>query len=650
MRQCWSFRRIGRSLLCSERNPVASTFKTNPEKLSELLAKCESGKLQLPDFQRSWVWDIDRLTSLLASVSKGFPVGALMALESGGVVSFHPRPIEGAASAASTAPAELLLDGQQRITSLYQAAKRSESVDTTSVSGKKLRRWFYFDMEKALDHFCPREEAIIAVPEDKMIRSDFGRVIELDLSSPAKEYELLHFPVCKVFNTLDWLLGYNEFWSSRADGKEKMDLFRSFNDAIIKSFTEFDIPVITLAKDTSKEAVCIVFEKVNTGGKPLDAFELITAIYASDGYELRKDWFGDKDADGILGRLKEAARPGEAKVGILAGVQPTDFLHVISLYHTRELRKKAAAEGKTGKELPQVTGTRAALLDLPLDAYRKYKDVAEDGFKRAAKFLFSLNIFRVKDLPYQSQIVPLAAILGDLKDEADPAARRAMLKQWYWCGVFGELYGSTTETRVAKDFIEVGPWLEGGTQLPSTVYDAQFRVDRLKSMRMRLSAAYKGVNALLMLEGSLDWRTGKEFGHAVFFEEAVDIHHVFPQKWCKAHGIDRKVYDSIINKTPLSKRTNIVVSGDPPSTYLERLEKGIGKDSPIARADLDAYIERHLIDPILMRADNFEDFMNDRQDRLIKLIERAIGKSASHEQVTEEEEEEGFEEVDELGS
>ncbi len=573
-----------------------------------------------------------------------------MALESGGIVSFHPRPIEGAAGASLVTPLELLLDGQQRVTSLYQAALRSEVVDTETVSGKKLRRWFYFDMEKALDLSCPREEAIVAVPEDKMIRSDFGRVIELDLSSPAKEFEHLHFPLCKVFNTLDWLLGYNAFWTSRADGGEKMDLFRSFNDAIIKSFTEFDIPVITLAKDTSKEAVCIVFEKVNTGGKPLDAFELITAIYASDGYELRKDWFGDKVVDGIYHRLREASRPGEAKVGILSGVEPTDFLHVISLFHTRELRRRAEAEGKTGKELPQVTGTRAALLDLPLDAYRKYKDVAEDGFKRAAKFLFSLNIFRVKDLPYQSQIVPLAAILGDLKDEADPAARKSKLVQWYWCGVFGELYGSTTETRVAKDFIEVGPWLESPTQAPSTVYDAQFRVDRLKSMRMRLSAAYKGVNALLMLEGSLDWRTGKEFGHAVFFDEAVDIHHVFPQKWCKTHGIERTVYDSIINKTPLSKRTNIVVSGDAPSTYLQRLEKGIGKDSSIARADLETYVTSHLIDPNLLRVDKFDDFMSDRQERLIKLIERAIGKSASREQVTEEEGEEGFDEVDDLAS
>lgn len=51
-------------------------FKTNPILLGELLTDCEKGKLQLPDFQRSWVWDEERIRSLIASVSRAFPVGA----------------------------------------------------------------------------------------------------------------------------------------------------------------------------------------------------------------------------------------------------------------------------------------------------------------------------------------------------------------------------------------------------------------------------------------------------------------------------------------------------------------------------------------------------------------------------------------------
>src|SRR5438874_5413519 len=100
---------------------AGSTFKTNPYDLQELLKNCENGILQLPDFQRSWVWDEDRIKSLIASISRAFPVGALMSLEAGGPVTFKPRPIEGAPiEAKQVFPQSLLLDGQQRLTSLYQ--------------------------------------------------------------------------------------------------------------------------------------------------------------------------------------------------------------------------------------------------------------------------------------------------------------------------------------------------------------------------------------------------------------------------------------------------------------------------------------------------------------------------------------------------
>ena len=81
---------------------------------------------------------------------------------------------------------------------------------------------------------------------------------------------------------------------------------------------------------------------------------------------------------------------------------------------------------------------------------------------RAAKFLHMLHIYRIFDLPYKSQIVPLASILADIGDAWEHDSNRATLIQWYWNGVFGELYGSAVETRIARDFMEVPPWLNSG--------------------------------------------------------------------------------------------------------------------------------------------------------------------------------------------
>jgi hypothetical protein len=606
---------------------AGSTFQTNPHDLSKLLDDCHSGVIQLPDFQRSWVWDEDRIKSLIASISRAFPVGALMSLDTGGPVNFKPRPIEGApAEAKQLSPQSLLLDGQQRMTSLYQVTLRNKVVETVTPKKKKVKRWFYIDIRKALDPAIDREESIIGVPEDRVIRTDFGREVVMDLSSPDQEYATLMYPVSKVFDWDKWQDGFDRYWKGDQNEATREE-FRTFKRQILENFKYYRLPVIALDRSTSKEAVCVVFEKVNTGGKPLDAFELVTAMYAAAGHELRKDWFGDDVKPGRHRRFTEALRPAGQESGIIAAVANTDFLQAVSLFYTRDRRRAAEAAGKQGKELPAVTGNRQALLNLPLEGYKKYEAQVERGFIQAAKFLHMLHIYRIFDLPYQSQIVPLAAILADIGDAWEHDANRAKLAQWYWNGVFGELYGSTVETRIAKDFTEVPAWLKGGHE-PSTVSETIFRADRLKTMRMRLSAAYKGVNALLMKEGAQDFRSGQKFDHTVFFGENVDIHHIFPQDWCKKQGIKPTVFDSIINKTPLSYKTNRIIGGVAPSEYIAKLESGNAATPAIDSTRLDGYLTSHLIDPSLLRSDSFEAFMADRQKRLLALIEAATGKAA----------------------
>jgi hypothetical protein len=135
---------------------------------------------------------------------------------------------------------------------------------------------------------------------------------------------------------------------------------------------------------------------------------------------------------------------------------------------------------------------------------------------------------------------------------------------------------------------EAAYWMMSGGDLPSTISDATFRAGRLKTMRMRLSAAYKGVNALLMKEGAQDLRSGQKFSDTVVFGEDVDIHHIFPKKWCEDNKFKPGVYDSIINKTPLAYRTNRIIGGAAPSVYLNKLLAGDKETPPIATQNLRA--------------------------------------------------------------
>lgn len=620
-----------------------TTFDTNPVLLQTLLKSCEDGKLQLPDFQRSWVWEEERIMSLIASVSRGFPMGALMSLKSKidtGVV-FAYRPIEGAPVAPQTKPEQLLLDGQQRMTSLYQSCMRRQVVSTITAKKRLVKRWFYIDMMKALNSEADRDSAIFAVPEDRKLKENFDKDIVLDLSSPELEYEHLTYPLNQAFNWDTWQEEFGDYWIAK--GKPEMrEVFKQFKNDVLKNFTEYQVPVIALGADTSHEAVCLVFEKVNTGGKALDAFELLTAMYAAQGHKLRDDWLGDEKSEdsnlklGIQKRLANFGRAAGQAQGVLANVAATDFLQAIALLHTKELRLASIADpSKKESDWPAVRATRQSLLDLPLSAYKKHCNAVRAGFERAAKFLRQQQIHRVVDLPYQTQLVPLAAIFAEIGDKAEHTTNNDKIARWYWCGVFGELYGSAVESRFAKDILEVPAWLDGGPE-PTTVSDGVLRPDRLLTMRSRLSAAYKGLQALLLREGAIDFRSGQAFDQIVFFDEGVDIHHIFPKAWCESQTpkLPASLYDSVVNKTPLGYRTNRIIGGVAPSCYLEKLEKGKGGtngqiiEPPIDKAALADYLKSHCIPVQELYADDFAGFMKARQKLLMELVSRITGHAA----------------------
>lgn len=110
---------------------ISSTFESQEPLLSDLLKDIRVGKIQLPDFQRPWVWDDVHIRSLLASVSRAYPIGAVMLLQTGGTeVRFKPRAVEGVSLLNGVKPERLILDGQQRLTSLYGALMSDAPVET----------------------------------------------------------------------------------------------------------------------------------------------------------------------------------------------------------------------------------------------------------------------------------------------------------------------------------------------------------------------------------------------------------------------------------------------------------------------------------------------------------------------------------------
>ena len=597
-------------------------FNSDKQQLETLLRRAHEGKLQLPDFQRNYVWTEDSVISLLASILRGYPVGALLTLERGGEVNFKPRGLEGTTN-QGIQPETLLLDGQQRITSLYQAlySKRPALMDRGR--GTYAQRYFFLDIAKALSEAVDIGDAIIAVPEDRVIRSDFGRLIELDVSTEEQQFEQHLFPLNCVFDDRDWIYKWRDHWRYRPERAQVDDMERGLEMRVLRRLREYQMPIINLDRTNSRAAICTIFEKVNVGGVKLDAFELLTAMYAGEGqgYDLREDWLGTTTQHGRRARISKQSPPGG---GIFVKLASTDFLQACTLLHTIERRDLAAAGGKVGLDLPQVNCRRETLLQLPLDTFLRVAPKVEQGFAEAAKFLGEQRILYNDALPYAPQIMALAAYFALLGQCGHSAAAKSKLARWFWAGVLGEHYGSGTDTKIARDVPELRRWtLDSSSPEPVIFSVTYMQADRLNSLRNRRAAAYKGFHALLMKRGCRDFVTGDGFDVMSLWQDPIDVHHIFPEAWCKMRGKAPDDYNSIINKTPLSAATNRgVLRGDAPSVYLARIEQEHG----VERHVLDEILRQHLIDPSLLRADNFEEFFASRKARLAAMAGEVMGR------------------------
>lgn len=581
-----------------------TTFTSDNGGLLSLLEKVRDLKVQLPDFQRGWIWDDDHVRSLIASISLSYPVGAVMMLEAqNSSVRFRIRPVEGVATSREVEPDWLILDGQQRLTSLYLALMSGIAVPTKDSRNVPISRWYYIDMVLALDPDGDRDDAVVSVPLDRTVKSFRGQV-RADYSTDDREYANHMFPVRLLANSMEWRQGYQAYWNY---DREYIERWNAFERSVIKRFEQYLIPIILLSADTPKEAVCQVFEKVNTGGVALTVFELLTATFAADNFSLRDDWEERR-------RLLRSQR-------LLQGADSTELLQVVALLSTMERRRDAVANGAAPDRAPVVACKRREILNVRLEEYQRHAPRAVVGYIAAARLLQGQKVFAGRDIPYRTQLVPLAAVLAELGSTGEREGVRQKLVRWFWCGVFGELYGSASETRFARDLPEVLAWIAGGTE-PSTVTEALFSQDRLVALRSRQSAAYKGVSALLLRDGGLDLMSGDSVEVQTYFDESMDVHHVFPKKWCDANAVPPARRDSIINKTPLSARTNRSIGGDAPSIYLPRVEHRAEVDA----ARMNEMLRTHRMDPVALRSDDFESFWAARLASLTERVEAAMAK------------------------
>jgi len=586
-------------------------FIAKPEPLGDLLSGIHRHKTALPNFQRPWVWEPDMVKELIVSVAFRYPAGSLLTMPVS-AVNFALRPFE-PWDELKDKPSLMILDGQQRLTSLYQAMYRRDGVQV-----KNRTYFFYLDVAVLLsdpdgiDEGPPYfEKALFYVAEDrngKRVRYE-GLHPKYELTTRQQELAAGALPLGCIFDPDGYLSTWRKDYLIQQSKPNDLSAYIALDgewSRLVQPWLDrirnYPFPVVELRPDMPLAAICHIFEKVNSTGVPLDVFDLCTAILWSQGFALNQEWA--KTAEHLKTKLPMQPLSG------------TYFLQGLSVL--------ASLDRKRSNTAAAITCRKQDLMAMSAETVKKWWRPLVDGYQQAGQFLTDQGIMSERLLPYSTLIVPLAAILADVKSRKGTVAANAAwpaIERWYWCSVFTQRYSSQVETVAAQDFEEVIGWIDGGKE-PEAVRTFGFRSDSLQEITSIRNAIYKGVLCLLVRSGARDFGGSGKLSTAIFYDTGQDHHHIFPTDALKKLGIQDPRSDSIVNKTLIGAAVNRSIGGRLPSEYVKTWRSKLGA------AVFDEVLMTHAMDAELLARDQWHAFVLDRREKLRLLIGKACGGAA----------------------
>lgn len=551
---------------------------TNPRKLSELLTLIHSGDMALPDFQRSFVWDPSATQELTTSIASNYPAGSLLRVKNSNTL-FAVREFEGAPKLNGRKPIYLILDGQQRLTSLYQA-----------FYGRGEHK-FFVDLNyliKGKDF----EESIFHMRASKA---------EKKYDSIEKQSKNLILPLEIIYGDSRGYYGWmDEIIEHRDLSKEESSDLRNQLREIYKNWIEFiehyEFPVVTLSDRTSGDAVCTIFETLNRTGVKLSVFELLTARFWPQGVNLRS--------------LYDTALKGCSLLEDFQ-IDPYYILQAISLLNSEKApscKRKDLLNDEFNSELINMHW-----IDVVTAFNTILQILSED-----------CGVLISQWLPYNTILIPMASVWAKQKDTTGMqiGVNRKKLIQWFWCSVFSQAYENAPNSQAAKDFSELNKWMKGGEE-PETVKSFHFDIDQLRGTGPMQRAVYRGIICLILRNRPIDFYENKKITAELLLDKKIDDHHIFPDAYLESKKVQKYQRDCIINRTLIDRKTNQRIGKRPPSEYLKDIEKSIGQDV------LNKVITTHLIaaDTKTLSKESFDDFIEHRLEILRKNIEEVTGKT-----------------------
>ena len=558
--------------------------------VKELLIDMRAGRLALPDFQRSFVWDPADTREMLLSIFLRYPTGTLLFLDQA-EEQFRARPFEGLEKLRLPKSPSLVLDGQQRLTALFQA------LTGTGTSQ------FFVD----LNVVSPAAQKGLGLDptalEGAIVYRD-GRAKKKSLRPPASTADqatqfLFPLSVLGEDEVDAWIDEIDEFRNPDGD-KEQRKLLQKIARDYLRPVREYHFPSITLPSSTPLDAVCRIFETLNKSGVKLTVFELLTARFWPAGVDLRARWKTAKEQHPILDKYD---------------VDAYSLLQAVSLRSTRARVKE--------NDPPKASAQRSDVLNLTAAEFDAYWDSVAAGAANVLSLLGQeCGVLTPKWLPYSMIIVPMAAAweLIDRRKGAAWGAARNKLIRYFWCSVFMRNYDQGGNSQAGRDYLDLESWFDGKGE-PEAVRDFNFADETLDTAKVNLKALFRGFMALTLRNRARDFQKCELIDAEKIAAQEIDAHHIFPAGYLEDIG-SKADSDLILNRTLIDKVTNQRIGKKAPSVYIAEMDSLLGSEQVVSL--LSSHLLPHDSDSALV-LDDYAEFLIQRKEILLASMKEVTG-------------------------
>lgn len=578
------------------------------ENVEKLLVNVHDSSYVVPFFQRGFEWQPRMVCELLESILQDYYAGLILFWELNPEEAQQEQwdPIQGAELKGT--PKQAILDGQQRLASLYYAIYNPKEI----FPNRQSYYVFYLNLNKVLNE--DYEEAITykyyANPQfwDQMTKykdswAETGVIpvsvlSQTDLKNPNQKY----IDSTEFENWIDEYIDKNR--NKLPEGITSHKVYKVF-DRILK----YNFVFYPLSSDRSSPDICNIFARVNAKGMKLSTFDLMNAFLYPKGVKLRKELWENLN-NNLLKDIDSNMHEYLLKLISLVKQSYCSSKYIYNLIPGQ----KTVRKDKQGNKYEEVLVQDGKEFGNLWQESCKYAEAAREIIMNTGEPDF--GAIKTEYIPNTTIVPVLGAILWEYQGDRDDIQFKTVLQKWYWSAVFSEDYSGSSDSVMSLDFRDWKEWINNGRNIDRIIrvnHDFINEID-FKSTK-KGSARYNAVLCILALNNAEDFFKERIVGTGDYSNDKINDHHIFP---LQVKGLDpeksktfKDSKDSIANRTLLFDETNSRICNKRPSQYMaEMIAKYKSEDK------VKSILKGHLITEkafAYMKEDDFDNFVLERE-------------------------------------